>query len=206
MKSSCCLCLICLVLLLPAVSGAGLKQGIEAYNSGDYVTALELFEVLASEGDDQAQLLIGLMYDNGLGTTMDPGMAFLWYRRAAVQGNARAQFNVAEMLAGGQGVERDRIKAAEWYHRAAENGYAEAQYKLGLALASGDGISKDLVEAWKWLDIAASAENVEGNEVARFARGELSLRMDDAGVREARERSRQWQESFMRKREEKLRI
>lgn len=193
--------MLCLLLGFPAIAGADLDRGIEAYNSGDYATALQEFQRRADAGDNQAQLLLGLMHDNGLGTQKDPARAYGWYRKAAEGGHPRAQFNVAEMLAAGQGVAPDRGEAMRWYARAADNGYPEAQYKYGLALAQGEDIAPDRVEGWKWLDLAAGS-GVEGSEAAAQARDALAARMTAEELGAARERSRRWRETSQHKRDE----
>ncbi len=193
--------MLCLLFALVPAAGADLDRGIEAYNSGDYATALREFQTRAEAGDDQAQLLLGLMHDNGLGTPKDPVRAYGWYRKAAESGNPRAQFNIAEMLSAGQGVAPDRDEALRWYARAADNGYPEAQYKYGLALAQGEGIAVDRIEGWKWLDLAAGS-GVEGSEAAAQARDALAARMSADELRAARERSQRWRETVERKRNE----
>ncbi len=195
------LTMLCLLFGFVAAAGADLDRGIEAYNSGDYATALQEFQVRADAGDDQAQLLLGLMHDNGLGTPRDPVRAYRWYRKAAESGNPRAQFNVAEMLSAGQGVAPDRDEALRWYARAADNGYPEAQYKYGLARSQGDGIATDRVEGWMWLDLAAGS-GVEGSEAAAQARDALTALMSAEELRAARERSERWRETSERKRKE----
>ena len=42
-------------------------DGVEAYNRGDYATALQEFRPLAEQGDVKAQFNLGFMYDNGKG-------------------------------------------------------------------------------------------------------------------------------------------
>ena len=46
----------------PAVS-ADLYKGLTAYQSGDYATALREWKPLAEQGDANAQILLGGMYD-----------------------------------------------------------------------------------------------------------------------------------------------
>ena len=189
------LLIFCVITLLPLATLASLEDGINAYNNRDYNAALQEFQRLAKTGDAQAQLLLGLMYDNGLGTKQDYEQALHWYTEAAKRGHARAQFNVAEMLILGQGAAQNKQQAMEWYARAADNGFAEAQYKLGLALSRGTDIKQDLIEAYKWLEIATS-QQVPGSEAALMALNELKLKMTPQQVLEAQQRSKQWQKSF----------
>ena len=40
-------------------------NGVEAYNAGDYQTALQEWRPLAEQGDANAQTNLGVMYKNG---------------------------------------------------------------------------------------------------------------------------------------------
>lgn len=44
---------------------ADYKAGEEAYNRGDYATALREWRQLAEQGDANAQFLLGILYDKG---------------------------------------------------------------------------------------------------------------------------------------------
>ena len=68
-----------------AVYADDYQDGLDAFNRGDYETALEFFEPFAEEGIDRAQYNLGLMYHNGLGVTQDYKEALKWYRLAAGQ-------------------------------------------------------------------------------------------------------------------------
>ncbi len=54
-----------------------------AYQRGDYATALREWHPLAEQGGANAQLLLGSMYDNGLGVPQDYAEAVKWYSKAA---------------------------------------------------------------------------------------------------------------------------
>ena len=47
------------------------KKGVEAYNKGDYATALKEWKPLAQGGYIDAQYNLGIMYDNGKGVLQD---------------------------------------------------------------------------------------------------------------------------------------
>jgi hypothetical protein len=112
-------------------------RGWNAYDSGLYDDALRIWQPLAKQGYVNAQLNLGVMYDNGMGVPEDPLAAVNWYRAAALQRSKGAQYNLGQMYATGRGVHRDLAEAASWYRRAAEQGLAIAQYELGL-LYSGN--------------------------------------------------------------------
>jgi TPR repeat protein len=142
-----------LSLALPAQ--AGLKEGLEAYEQGDYATALKELRPLAEQGHAGAQFYLGVMYENGRGVPQDYKEAAKWFHKAAEQGDADAQNNLGVMYAEGQGVPQDYTEAAKWFRKAAEQGYAGAQNNLGVMYDKGQGVPQDYKEAAKWYHKAA---------------------------------------------------
>ena len=60
-----CVSLICTaisLLSLASMAWDGFREGLAAYNSGDYATALREFRPLAQQGEAHAQYYLGLMY------------------------------------------------------------------------------------------------------------------------------------------------
>ena len=80
------------------------------------------FHLSAEQGDALAQLLLGLMYDEGKGAAQDYVEAVKWYRRSAELGNASAQNNLGFMYAQGQGVLKDYVIAHMWFNLSFSNG------------------------------------------------------------------------------------
>lgn len=62
-----------------------------AYNSGDYETAYEHYQALADDGDAYASLMLGLMYQQGLGVESSMARAHAYYERAAERGDKRGR-------------------------------------------------------------------------------------------------------------------
>ena len=122
------LCLTLAVLLGSAgVSwSADFQRGKDAYQSGDYATALREWTPLAEKGNASAQGNLGWMYDEGLGVPQDYKTAVKWYRLAAAQGLAVAQYNLGSMFYKGQGVPQDNVYAHMWLNIAASSGDTDA--------------------------------------------------------------------------------
>ena len=59
---------LAVILALP-VAAQDFQKGFEAYQRGDYATALEEWRPLADQGDATAQNNLGVMYENGQGVT-----------------------------------------------------------------------------------------------------------------------------------------
>ena len=101
-----------------AVSGP-FEDGLDAYNSGDYATALRLWRPLAEHGDAAAQHKVGFMYHAGQGVSQDHAEAVKWYQLAAEQGYAKAQSNLGLMYGEGLGVPQDFVRTHMWLSLAA---------------------------------------------------------------------------------------
>jgi TPR repeat protein len=95
-----------LILSMLLSSGVALAadydKGIEAYESGDFKTALVEWTPLAEQGNAKAQDKLGIMYDKGLGVLENDRTASSWYVKAAEQGDANAQYNLARMYHSGE--------------------------------------------------------------------------------------------------------
>jgi hypothetical protein len=152
-------------LWLSAAPGwAGFQEGQQAYERGDYATALREWLPLAQKGEPTAQLHLGLMYEQGLGVPQDYTQALLWYRRAAEQGNVQGKVSLGHMYFNGQGVPQDYAQAALWYRQAAAEGDAHAQTKLGLQYENGQGIPQDYQQAALWYRRAAEQGDTEAQQ------------------------------------------
>jgi len=185
---------LALVVLTCGYVEAGLVEGREAYERGDYATALREFLPLAREGNVWAQFYVGAMYDNDQGVPQDYAEAARWYRRAAEQGHADAQFNLAVIYYFYfQGQARDYAEAARWYRRAAEQGHAEAQAVLGLVYLFGHGVSQDYVQAYMWLELGALRlpPGIDYDEAVN-ARDVVATRMTPLQIDEAQRLAREW--------------
>ncbi|MEN8175648.1 MAG: tetratricopeptide repeat protein [Pseudomonadota bacterium] len=104
-----------------------LGKGLEAMSAGNYVTAQEHLEPLATADNMEAQLALAQMYLGGLGVKADEYKAFDLYFAAAKGGDMEAQFRVGTMYLDGIGVTQDEYIAAEWLTAAAEQGHESAK-------------------------------------------------------------------------------
>ena len=116
------LALTFLFLFSGSLYGDEIQDGFDAYKKKDYKEAVMFFHLSAEQGDALAQLLLGLMYDEGKGAAQDYVEAVKWYRRSAELGNASAQNNLGFMYAQGQGVLKDYVIAHMWFNLSFSNG------------------------------------------------------------------------------------
>ena len=108
------LAVLLIVTALPVT--AGHKEGIAAYNRGDYRTALRAFKPLAAGGYAKAQLFLGVIYAKGQGVRRNYVLAYMWWSLAAAQGNKNAatKLGLIEMRMTRADVSRAQAKAAKW--------------------------------------------------------------------------------------------
>ncbi len=116
----------------------------------------------AEDGDKQAQLMLGTMYEDGLGgLPADLREAASWYEQAAKQNYPKAQYNLGLLYEDGRGVTQNYNQAAYWYDQAAKAGFTEAQNNLGVLYVLGNGVKKDSKKAAKLFTDAASRGNAD---------------------------------------------
>lgn len=89
-----------------------------AYDRSNYASALRVWLPQAKKGNVEAQVILGEIYEKGLGGITDPTMAAQWYRKAAMKGSSRAQINLGHLYEKGLGVEQSLPKALNWYRKA----------------------------------------------------------------------------------------
>ena len=184
---------LALFLLIPAlVLAQDLQKGLQAYDMGDYETALAQCLPLAEEGDAGAQFCIGRMYGNGFGVGMDDAEALKWHGLAAASGHPEAQFNLGVMYANGWGVDMNDAEAANYYRQAAENGWACAQRSLAYVISRGIGTEENRPEAYMWYYIAAE----RGDTASVSNRDELAEELSAADVQAAKEQAQTWLDGF----------
>ena len=142
----------------------GFQEVLDAFNAGDYDSALLWFTPLAEKGNASAQTNLGVMYRTGKGVPKDYAEAVEWYRLAAEQGYAEGQTNLGVMHEKGQGVTQDYAEAAKWYRLAAEQGHASAQTNLGVMFDRGQGVAQDNVLAHMWYNISSANGHEDAGE------------------------------------------
>ena len=146
---------------------ADFELGKQAFEKGDYATALKEWQPLAEEGLPFAAYNVGLLYAKGQGVKADPVQAAKWYRIAAEKGIPEAQYNLGVLYSTGTGLAKDETEASKWFAKAAEKGDANAANSIGTLYDSGEGSLHNLTEAEKWYRKGAE----EGNSDAQFNLG-----------------------------------
>lgn len=141
------------LLALSAPALADVKDGVEAWQAGDYPKAVAEWRPLAVSGDADAQFNLGQAYKLGRGVPADLVQAEDWYRRAARQGHLQAEDNLGLILF----TANKRDEAMPYIKASADRGEPRAQYVLGTAMFNGDYAGKDWARAYALTKRASDA-------------------------------------------------
>lgn len=112
------------------------RKGLSAYNSGNYLKALEIWLPLAQHEDAPSQASVGFIYHRGFGVKVDDQKAFFWLHKAAEHGQPEGQMMLGTLYFYGQGVGQSYIQAYAWCDLAQDGGSVDAEDCRGAALQS----------------------------------------------------------------------
>ncbi len=115
---------------LPASPQGTYDPAYEAFERGQYLTALAEAKKAAARGEPAAHTLLGEIYAKGLGVPRNYKTAAGWYGKGAKLGDADSQFGLGMLYAEGKGVKKDRRKAADLFEKAAEKNMVAAVEKV----------------------------------------------------------------------------
>ena len=175
-------------MLREAVEGGSDSPIRDAVGTPDPPNPAELLDA-AEQGDPEAQVRLGDLYQRGDGVPENDAEAVAWYLRAAGQGYADAQFRLGSVYGNGRGVPLDYAESLAWFHRAAEQGHDAAQWMLGTTYSWGlRGAPRDEVAAYMWLHLALS----QNDKHDRSPLDRLEARMSSAQIAEAQRLAREW--------------
>ena len=144
---------LALASMLAAPALADVKQGVDAWQAGNYQAAVAEWRPLAIAGDADAQFNLGQAYKLGRGVPTDLNQAEAWYRRAAKQGHLQAEDNLGLVLF----TANRREEAMPFITRSAARGEPRAQYVLGTAPFNGDLATEDWPRAYALTKRASDA-------------------------------------------------
>ena len=126
------------------------EQGYAYEKQGDFLRAIEYYEIASTEGHDEAECRLATIYRFGRGVPKDYEKALHWYYRSAEKGNSYAQSNIGSMYRFGQvgpEFEKNYDLAFEWYTKAAEQGNDYAEQNIGSMYRFGEGRERNAEEA-----------------------------------------------------------
>ncbi|WP_419825830.1 SPOR domain-containing protein [Sphingomonas sp.] len=150
------LCLMAASMALGGVSPASaqsVKDGVDAWQRGDYPAAVRSWRPLAEKGDRDAAFDLAQAYKLGRGVPTDMAQAKQWYGTAAKAGHPQGIANYGLLLF----QDGQRREAMPWVDRASTAGDPRAQYVMGTALFNGDLTPKDWPRAYALMTRAGAA-------------------------------------------------
>ena len=133
------------------VQAGALENGINAFEKGQYKTALRDWKSMENENNPDAIFNIGLLYMKGLGVEQDYVKAKTIFKKAAHYGSVDAAYNLGVIYKKGLTGHPSTKDAIYWWKQAADYGHADSQFNYGVILAYGKGIKKDekaAIELW----------------------------------------------------------
>ncbi len=136
----------------PAVQPASVKQGVDAWDRGEFETAVRIWRDPAVKGDPDAQFNLAHAYKVGRGVKQDLAIATDWFRQSASRGHLRAEDSYAHLLHY-QGKVTEALPLLE---RSSDRGEPRSQYLLGTELFNGVNVTKDWVRAYALMTRASS--------------------------------------------------
>ncbi len=165
---------------------AALKQAVTDYNIGRYSQAFKGALPLAEKGGIAAMILVGRMYESGLGVLQDQVTGVDWYRRAADAGSVEAMVLMGYCCKLGTGTVKDGAAAFMWMQKAADLGSPDAQFELAMMLNAGKIVDRNDELAFAWAEKAALQGNPEAQRFvgACYAHG--------AGVAKDEVKAKDW--------------
>lgn len=92
--------------------------------------AFKVAENQANSGDSQAALLAGLLYDRGIGVSVDPAKAMYWYQQAGQ--NPVSQFILGTYTTEGKGVAADKEKGMELLKASSDGQFSYADFNMAV--------------------------------------------------------------------------
>jgi TPR repeat protein len=143
--------------------------------------------VNAENGQSQAMLNVGTLYEQGIGVPRNFTKALEWYRKAADAGENEAYMRLGLCWEIGMGATADMGKAVAAFEKAAALSHAPAQHKLAGLYLNGRGLPKDEAKGFDLLFKAAEA----GESAAAFDLGQV-LFAGGFGRKADPEKARTW--------------
>ena len=110
--------------------------------------AFAIAQSLANNGDERASLLLGMLYDRGLGIEKDPAKAVYWYEQSGA--NPLSEFILGTYSLEGKGVARNQDKGVSLLQLASMANFADADFNLAvLAHESNQPFLPDLIKSYE---------------------------------------------------------
>ncbi len=121
----------------------------------DYEKAMVWARKATQMEHPQACLMLGRIYDEGLGVDVNHIEGLKWFEKAADKGDADAQNIVGNIYLNADYVQNNPQKAFKYYQMAAAQGHLDGMANLGYCYQEGIGTDMNIMSAEEWLRKAA---------------------------------------------------
>ena len=165
---------------------------LKAYRSKDYLAALNIWEQLALQNDDQAMTNLGLMYLKGEGVSKDFQKAKEYFLQGAELDNDSANYNIALMYQSAIGVQEDIEKALFHFRKAVVKNHQNANFRLGLLLLKDRTNLETVKEGFECMLRAA----LDGHPVAMTQMGGVDKSINDTCELNLKFRTKSYEEQM----------
>jgi TPR repeat protein len=155
------------------------EEAIAQYQSGKYEKAVNLFRILADQGNSEASLYLGRCYKEGFGVIADDKEAFDWFKISAEAGIAEAQYELGVCYLQGNGVTTDDQAAIQYIKKAANQNNVAAQYELGLLYEYGSGVEENPNLAVFWYEKAAAQGDQEADKKVKLLKAVSNVQVNE---------------------------
>ena len=158
--------------------------------SKNAVKAVSLYEEAAKQGDLEALVALGGVYQYGEpDVPEDSDKALQYYLKAAGQGSEEAQIAIGRMYQDGWGsVQADRAEADKWLYMAAQQGREEGLSEYADWIDKRKGSDRNAVEVFVYTSLAVQ-KGASGME-SRLA--ELKAELTPEQLKEAEKQIADW--------------
>ena len=106
------------------------KQAYKFLCSLRYVEAIPILQKLVNEGHFESHWRLGLLYEDGEGTSQNYAKAVELFRKGAEKGDSASMYYLARCYEEGKGVPQNFTQAVEWYRKSADLGSVGASIKI----------------------------------------------------------------------------
>ncbi len=150
------------MLCTPMLAQAGLQEGIQAVEAGEYAIALQEFQIGADRGDAESLFQLGKLYESGLGVPQNFLRAHVYYNLAGARG-LQGAIDARDALASrmtSQQVAHAQELATEWQPKSPEALPSPAQ-------TESDAPNREVTISWA-ASTSAAWQAVLGDETGRL--------------------------------------
>lgn len=132
------------------------EAAIEAFSTSNYSEAFRLYREIADTGNAEAQLFLGFMYRQGLGTNADLEKAEEWFKKAQERSADLALFFLGDI----KERQGNFVEACSFYEQAVARGDLPSCHRLAMMHQRANQSFYDTKTAWNWAQTGASRGHI----------------------------------------------